>query len=46
LVFLVRADVFIVMPANNFAIVATWLAVIGVVGCVTAVAVVAKKRGE
>jgi hypothetical protein len=34
----------VVMPTNNFAIVTPWLAVIGLVGCVTAVAVVAKKR--
>jgi hypothetical protein len=33
-----------VQPVNTFALVAPWLAVIGLVGCVTAVAVVAKKR--
>jgi len=35
----------VVIPANNFAIVAPWLAVIGLVGCVGTVVVVAKKRG-
>jgi hypothetical protein len=34
----------VVLPANNFAIIAPWLAVIGVVGCIGTVVVVAKKR--
>jgi hypothetical protein len=33
-----------VLPANNFAIVAPWLAVIGLVGCIGTVVVAAKKR--
>jgi hypothetical protein len=34
----------VVMPANSFAIVAPWLAVIGVVGCIGVVVVVVKRR--
>ena len=34
----------VVVPANTLAILGPWLAVIGLVGCVTAAAVVAKKR--
>jgi hypothetical protein len=34
----------VVMPANNPAIVAPWLAIIGLVGCISTVVVVAKKR--
>jgi hypothetical protein len=34
----------VMMPANNLAIVAPWLAVIGVVGCIGTIAVIAKKR--
>jgi hypothetical protein len=33
-----------VIPANNFAIVAPWLAIVGVVGCIGTLVVVAKKR--
>ena len=36
----------VVIPANNLAIAAPWLAVIGLVGCIGTVAVVAKKRRE
>jgi hypothetical protein len=34
----------VVMPANNFAIVAPWLAIIGLVGCIGTAVVVRKKR--
>jgi hypothetical protein len=34
----------VLTPANTFAIVAPWLAVIGVVGCIGTIVVVAKKR--
>lgn len=34
----------VVMPANTFAIAAPWLAIVGLVGCIGTVAVVAKKR--
>ena len=34
----------VVMPANKFAIAAPWLAIIGLVGCIGTVVVVAKKR--
>ena len=34
----------VVMPANNFAIFVPWVAVIGLVGCISTVVVVAKKR--
>jgi hypothetical protein len=34
----------LVMPVNTLAVLGPWFAVIGLVGCVTAVAVVAKKR--
>ena len=34
----------VVIPANNFALVSPWLAVIGLVGCIGTVVVVAKKR--
>ena len=34
----------VVVPANTFAILAPWLAVIGLVGCIGTIAVVAKKR--
>jgi hypothetical protein len=34
------------MPANTLAILAPWLAVIGVVGCLGTVAAVVKKRGK
>ena len=34
----------IVMPANNFVTVAPWLAIVGLIGCVGTVVVVAKKR--
>jgi len=34
----------VVIPANNFAIVAPWLVIIGLVGCVGTIVVVAKKR--
>jgi hypothetical protein len=36
----------VVMPANTLAILAPWLAVIGVVGCLGTVAAVVKKRGK
>jgi hypothetical protein len=36
----------VVMPANNLAIAAPWLAVIGLVGCIGTVVVVAKKRRQ
>jgi len=49
--FMIRAEIDpiapvggIVIPANNFAIVAPWLAVIGLVGCIGTAVVVAKKR--
>jgi hypothetical protein len=34
----------IVMPANTLALAAPWLAVIGVVGCIGTIVVIAKKR--
>ncbi len=34
----------VVMPVNAFAVLAPWLAVIGLVGCVATVVVVAMKR--
>jgi hypothetical protein len=34
----------VVTPANNFAILAPWLALIGVVGCIGTVVVVARRR--
>jgi TolB protein len=34
----------VVIPANNFAIVAPWLVIIGLVGCIGTAIVVAKKR--
>jgi hypothetical protein len=34
----------VVMPANMLALVSPWLAVIGVVGCISTIAVIAKKR--
>jgi hypothetical protein len=34
----------VVMPANTFAVLVPWLAVIGQVGCIGTVVVVAKKR--
>jgi hypothetical protein len=34
----------VVIPANTLALVAPWLAVIGLVGCIGIVVVVAKKR--
>jgi hypothetical protein len=34
----------VVMPPNSLAVLAPWLAVIGVVGCVGTIVVVAKKR--
>jgi hypothetical protein len=34
----------VVMPASPLALVAPWLAVIGLVGCIGTVAVIAKKR--
>jgi hypothetical protein len=34
----------VVIPANNFAIVAPWLGIIGLVGCIGTAVVVAKKR--
>jgi hypothetical protein len=36
----------VVMPASNFAIAAPWLAVIGVVACISTIVMVAKKRGK
>jgi len=36
----------VVIPANNFAIIAPWLAVIGLVVCISTVVVVAKKRSK
>jgi hypothetical protein len=35
-----------VQPVNNFALLSPWLAVIGLVGCIGTVAVVAKKRRQ
>jgi hypothetical protein len=34
----------VVVPVNMFAVVSPWLAVIGLVGCISTVVVVAKKR--
>jgi hypothetical protein len=34
----------VVIPANTFAIVPPWLAVIGLVGCISTVAVISRKR--
>jgi hypothetical protein len=36
----------VVMPLNNLVMLSPWLAVIGVVGCIGTVVVVAKKRGS
>jgi hypothetical protein len=36
----------VVIPVNTFAVLAPWLAVIGLVGCIGAVVVVAKKRRQ
>jgi hypothetical protein len=36
----------VVVPANPFALVAPWLAVIGLVGCIGTVAIVFEKRRQ
>jgi hypothetical protein len=36
----------VVMPANTFAMVSPWLALVGVVGCIGTVVVLARRRGK